>query len=130
MKEWIKNLLALQTSDLRIKKNATALKGNPWRKKRNWRVSFQVEKQKSNKQKKKLREVEKEIKKIESKVDGFKGKINALQDKSVMIKKNDEYKALLNEIHGHKVSISGLEDKEIGLIDKLEAKKRSIGCSA
>ena len=125
MKTWIKNLLELQTSDLRIKKMKQRLREIP-KEKQEIEHDLSHETVKIEKAKGELLGVEKEIRKIESKIDGIKEKIKALQDKSVMIKKNEEYKAMLSEIGGHKAAINGLENNEIDLIDKLETKKEAL----
>jgi uncharacterized protein len=125
MKDWIINLLALQTADLRTKKMHSRLREIP-KEKQEITNSLSSEKDKVEIAKEKLLEIEKEIRKIESKVDGAREKIKSFQSKSVMVKKNEEYKALLSEIETCKVTIGGFENKQIELLDKLEENKKTL----
>ena len=125
MKDWIINLLALQTADLRTKKMHSRLREIP-KEKQEITNSLSSEKDKVESAKEKLLEIEKEIRKIESKVDGVREKIKSFQSKSVMVKKNEEYKALLSEIETCKVTIGGFENKQIELLDKLEENKKTL----
>jgi uncharacterized protein len=125
MKDWIINLLALQTADLRTKKMHSRLREIP-KEKQEITNSLSSEKDKVESAKEKLLEIEKEIRKIESKVDGVREKIKSFQSKSVMVKKNEEYKALLSEIETCKVTIGGFENKQIELLDKLEENKKIL----
>jgi uncharacterized protein len=128
MKDWIKNLLALQTADLRTKRMDLRLKEIP-REKQEISSSLSGEKEKVANAKEKLLDVEKEIRKIETKIDGVREKIKTLQSKSAMVKKNEEYKALLTEIETCKVAIGGFENKQIEFMDKLDECKEALNAA-
>ncbi len=125
MKAWIKNLLVLQAADIRTKKMNQRFKEIP-KEKKEIKNSLSAEKGKEAKAKEELLEVEKEIKKIESKIDVIKDKIKTLLGKSAMVKKNDEYKALLSEIETCKVNIGGFENKQIEIMDRLDERKKAL----
>ena len=125
MKEWIRNLLELQTADIRTKRMNQRFKEIP-KEKKEIVNSLSAEKEKVAKAKEELVDVEKEIKQIETKIDVIKDKIKTLLSKSAMVKKNEEYKALLSEIETCKVNIGGFENKQIELMDKLDERKKSL----
>ena len=125
MKKWVKDLLDLQTSDIRIKKMKSRLLELP-REKKQIENELASEKNKIEKAKEEIKKTELEIKKVESKILGFKDKIKGFQDKSVMIKKNDEYRALMTEIETCKYHIEEQEGKEITLMDQLQENKKSL----
>ncbi|MCF6174716.1 MAG: hypothetical protein L3J71_03000 [Victivallaceae bacterium] len=119
MKEWIEHLIALQDIDMRIRRMQMRMKLLP-----NEKVKLTAErvdadaelKSKSEKSKK----CELEIKQVESEISQLNDEISKLQSQSVMIKKNDEYRALLSEIGQRNEKISDCETKEIMLMDELE----------
>lgn len=125
MKPWIKDVLELQVADMKTKRMNRRLKESP-NEKKEIIAGIEVEKEKVAKAKGKLLETEKEIKSLEIKLDSIKAKINELQQKSAMIKKNEEYKAFLNEIASQKSFISSLETKQLGYFEQLDADKKVL----
>lgn len=125
MKDWIKNVLALQQADIKTKKINHRLKEVP--SDRN-QISSDLTSshEKLDKAKENLRTTEKEIKSIEQKIDEIRKKIEDIQHKSGMVKKNDEYKAFMSEISTQKSFISSLESKEILLYEKLDEGKKDL----
>ena len=128
MKDWIKNLLVLQTADIRTKRMNSRLKEIP-KEKQKIINSLSAEKEKVVNAKEKLLDVEKEIRKIETKIDAVREKIKTLLSKSAMVKKNEEYKALLSEIETCKVTIGGFENKQIEFMDKLDEHKEALNAA-
>jgi uncharacterized protein len=119
MKEWIGHLIALQDIDMRIRRMQMRLKLLPNEKIKlteERKVADEELKSKSEKSKK----CELDIKKVESEISQFNAEISKLQSQSVMIKKNEEYRALLKEIGDRNEKISECETKEIMLMDELE----------
>lgn len=125
MKKWIENLLDLQTLDMRIKKMKVRLRDIP-REKHQAEKELNVEISKIETAKTNIKETELEIKKVESKISGFKDKIKGYQDKSALVKKNDEYRALMTEIETCKYHIEELETEQIGIMEKIEEQKKSL----
>ena len=125
MKDWIKNLLELQTADLRTKRMKMRLNEIP-KEKEQITKSLSSGEAKVVQTKAQVLEAEKELRKIESKIEDEKEKIKNLQNKSTMIKKNDEYKALLTEIENCKVNIGGFENKQIQAFDDVDGAKQSL----
>ena len=89
----------------------------------------EIEKEKVVKAKAKILETEKEIKSLEIKIDSIKTKINELQQKSAMVKKNEEYKAFLNEIASQTSFISSLESKQLEYYEQLDADKKVLSAA-
>ena len=125
MKDWIKNLLALQIADLRTKRMNARLKEIP-REKKEIAASLTVGNEKVANAKEKLLDAEKEIRKVETKIEGVREKIKTLLGKSAMVKKNEEYKALLSEIETCRITIGGFENNQIELMDKLDESKEAL----
>ena len=97
MKQWVKDVLEIQTADMRTKRMNARLKNIPNEKKEILN-SLGNEKDKLSVLSAKVKESEKEIKTIEAKITDVNAKIDDLNKKSVMIKKNEEYKIMLNEV--------------------------------
>ncbi len=125
MKTWVRNLLELQTADLRTKRMNRRLKEIPFEKK-DVLESLGAEKARVSKAKEDMKETEVEIRNVKSKVLEIQAKIDGLQSKSAMVKKNDEYKALMNEIASQKSFISGLETKELKFYEQLDSNKEEL----
>ncbi len=125
MKEWIGNLIALQDIDMRIRRMQMRMKLLPNEKEKlaAERVVADAElKAKREKSKK----CELDIKQVESEISQLNAEIDKLQSQSVMVKKNDEYRALLSEIGQRNEKISDCETKELILMDELEDDKNEF----
>jgi uncharacterized protein len=125
MKKWVKDLLDLQTSDIRIKKMKYRLLEIPREK---ILIAQELESgiSKVDASKETIKKTKLEIKKLEAKISGFKDKRKGFQDKSALVKKNDEYRALMTEIETCKYHIEELEGEEINVMDELEANKKLL----
>ncbi len=122
MKQWITDLLALQEVDLRMRGLKTRLTIIPDEISK-IEKEFENEKTKVAQAKEAVLAIELEIKKKESEIKEQNELIKKYQTQSAMIKKNDEYRAMMNEIEGVKNKISGIETEELVLMEKLEAAK-------
>ena len=70
-----------------------------------------------------IQEIEKTINTIQMDISDASTKINDLQRKSIEVKKNDEYRALLNEVEFCEKKVSLHEDRELEFMEKLETAK-------
>lgn len=122
MKRWIKCLLALQDVDMRLRGLEERLKMIPQEKER-FSAELDSEREKLRTSKENSQKVQLDIKNVESEIAKANNEISKLQSQSVMVKKNDEYKALMKEIENCKGKISDLETKEINLLDRMEEEK-------
>lgn len=113
----ISDLLALQAVDMRIRSLAQRIQMIPKeiqsRQKDQEEARAELKSRKEN-----FNRFGLEIKKVESEIKQKQDDILKLQAKSTMIKKNDEYQAMLREVDSMKGVISDLETKEIGLLDQ------------
>ncbi len=125
MKKWIEDLLALQNCDLRIRSLKIRLGLIP--------EEIRKLDEESAKEKKRLddsKEIflkhELDMKKIESGIAEKNTLAQKLQTQSAMIKKNEEYKAMLNEIAGVKSSVGEFETQQLLLMDKIEDDRKKF----
>ncbi|HBM17534.1 MAG TPA: hypothetical protein DD381_14490 [Lentisphaeria bacterium] len=125
MKQWVKDVLEIQTADMRTKRMNARLKNIPSEKK-DILSSLTGEQGKIKKYKDQILASEREIKAIESKIAEFNSKIEDMNKKSAMIKKNEEYKAMLTEIAKAKFAISSFETSQLQVYEKLEAEKKDF----
>lgn len=124
MKKWISNLLKLQETDLRIRKLTTRQEMVPIEIQKIER-EIEVEKVKLRKKKDGGLSTDLETKKVESEIMAQKDEIDRLQKQSVMVKKNDEYRALIKEIDNANKKISDLETRELELMDMKDDFKKT-----
>ena len=125
MKEWVEHLLALQDIDMRIRRMRMRQKMLPIEQTKlaeEQKVAAVELKEKSEKSKK----CDLAIKQLESAINSLNAEISKLQSQSVMVKKNDEYRALLSEIEHRKNRISELETEEIMLMDQYDADRQQF----
>ena len=125
MRKWTEDLLALQSVDLRIRGLKTKLATIPSEK---LRLSMSIEdgRHAIRSAKENLQKAEQQIKGVEASIAQVNAEIVKLQNQSMMVKKNDEYQAMLKQVEDCKVKISDFETTEIDLFDKVEAAKQAL----
>ena len=118
----IEKLLEVQDKDIRIFNLRKQIASVPAEKKKimNVKTSAEADFEKS---KKVVMELEKKIKSVDIEIATQKEKIRNLQTKSADIKKNDEYKAMLNEVELFNKKIKEFEDTQLEYWEELEAAK-------
>jgi predicted nucleic acid-binding Zn-ribbon protein len=119
MAEWIQNLLALQDLDMRIRRMKMRLQLLP-KERSNLEAEITKAREDLKQKSETVKKTELTIKQVEDSIAKVNGEIAKLQNQSAMVKKNDEYKALLSEINNRHEQISELETKEITLLDDIE----------
>ncbi len=122
MHQWVEDLLALQDVDMRIHNMKLRLKAIPGEVAK-LDATIKTEQEDFKSKREDVQKAEMDIKHVESEIKAQNEKIQKLQTQSVMVKKNDEYKALLAEIDHHKDKISDFETTEIEAMDRLDAAK-------
>lgn len=122
MNDLIKLLLEVQDKDARIFNLRKQIISVPQDKERITN-ELQVSGEQLDEAKNAALNIEKEINTIEMDVGTAQEKIGQLQAKSVDIKKNEEYRALLDEVKLHEEKITELEDKQLACWERLEAAK-------
>lgn len=125
MLEAIEKLLILQDRDLRIERLNAELEQIP-----NQRAALQDRTTASQAAlvaaKRRVMEIESQRKELELEVKGLKERIDKYSNQQLQTKKNDEYKALTNEIENCKKQIVGIEDREIECMEKAEAAQQGV----
>ena len=125
MKEWVRHLVALQDIDMRIRRMQMRMKLLP-KEKTKLAEEHVVADGELKAKREKSKKCELDIKQVESKITQLNDEINKLQGQSAMVKKNDEYRALLSEIGHRNEKISDYETQEIMLMDELEEDKNEF----
>jgi len=125
MKKWIEDLLELQTIDMRIRNMKMRLEMLPKEK-----ISLEAEMKKEEGEIKlkseNTKKTELAIKRAESSISQVNETIKKIQANSAMVKKNNEYQAMMSEIAQNKAKISDFETEEITLLDELEKAKTEL----
>ena len=120
MRQYIKDLLTLQTEDLRIRELKTRLASIPAERAK-LVAEFDVVRKGLEKAKQNKLKVEQAVKQQAAATEAAQDRLQALKIKSSSIKKINEYNAILAEIEAAKKSISDSETREIELMDEQEA---------
>lgn len=71
-------------------------------------------------------QLESERKRLELDAEAAKQRIDKYSTQQLQTKKNDEYKALANEIENCKKQIAGLEDQQIEFMEKIEGAQKEL----
>lgn len=119
MKKWLEDLLALQELDIRLRNLGTRVKLLPGEMK-NLKQELEDAKSAVLKAKENVQKTELLMKKCEANIQAENDEICRLGAQTNLVKKNDEYNALLREIEHHKERISDFETEEIELMDALD----------
>ncbi len=124
MKKWIEDLLKLQGVDMRIRRLSTRLDMIPTELSR---IDSELEQDQEELKKAADggRSTELEIKQVESDIAALNDEADKLRKQSAMVRKNDEYRALMSEIDTVKNKISDLETRELELMDAIDEFKNS-----
>lgn len=125
MKQWVADLLALQNLDLKIRNLNTRLETIPAEKARLDSLlkdaSACVDVAKDGK-----RRIDRSIKDAEGEIEKLNEAIRKLLTQSAMVKKNNEYQAMMADIETRKNKISDIETTILELMDKAEAAGKEI----
>ena len=73
-----------------------------------------------------VKQIESERKRLELEVEGKKSQIEKYANQQLQTRKNEEYRALANEIENCKSEINKIEDKEIELMEQTEAAQKEV----
>lgn len=129
MLEVIEKLLILQDRDRKILQVKTELaRIEPEREALRVRAASAQTHHESAKQK--FMHTESERKKLELEVDAKKQQIERYSIQQYQTKKNDEYRALANEIQNCKAQIVMLEDQQLELMEQGEAGQKEVATAA
>lgn len=125
MKQWVANLIALQDLDLKIRNLKTRLDTIPAEKKRLDSIvkeaSAKVDAAKDSR-----RKIERTVKDTEGEIEKENEAVRKLLTQSAMVKKNNEYQAMMTDIETKKKKISDLETAVLELLEKADASEVDI----
>jgi predicted nucleic acid-binding Zn-ribbon protein len=121
----IEKMLELQTLDLKIRTMNTRVATIPLEINK---ISEEIENEKKrySTQKETLMLEELDIKNVEASIKEKDDQIRKLQGQSSMLRKNEEYRALMNEIESVRKGISELETKQLILMEKIQDNKAKV----
>jgi len=125
MLEVIEKLLILQDRDRKIRRvEAELLHIDPERRTINEKVRAAQAALDAGQQR--AREIESERKRLELEVESKQEQIARYANQQLQTRKNEEYRALANEIDNCKAEITRIEDHEIGLMEQAEQAQKEI----
>ena len=128
MNEWITDLLALQDLDLKIRNLNLRIDTIPSEKKR---LDSLVKDAVSDVEVAKdgLRRIERAIKENEGEIEKLNEASRKLLTQSAMVKKNNEYLAMMADIEAKKNAVSDIETKILELLDQAESAQQGIAAA-
>ena len=118
----IEKLLVLQDRDQRIKTLKTELKNAPIERK-DLELRLAATAAGAEKAKASLRELEVEKKRLEVEAQSKRDQINRFKTQQMQTRKNEEFQALGNEIAHFEKEIGKIEDRELEVMEAIEAAK-------
>ena len=118
----IEKLLVLQDRDQRIKTLKTELKNAPIERK-DLEMRLAATAAGAEKAKASLRELEVEKKRLEVEAQSKRDQINRFKTQQMQTRKNEEFQALGNEITHFEKEIGKIEDRELEVMELIEAAK-------
>lgn len=120
--EWIERLVNLQTVDLRMRELSLKLSMIP-KEKNLLKEKATQNLDDINTQKLAIQTLEMNVKKNESKINALDEQIQKLKQQSALVKKNNEYQAMLTTIADTQKKISDLDDQSLIIMDDIQKKK-------
>lgn len=121
----IKTLVALQDLDCRIRDMKRELEDIPARQKEE-EARLELHKQNLNEAEEALKGKQAAVKQLEVEAGAVQDKINKLRQQQMQLKTNKEFKAMEHEIDAAQGEIGGLEDRELVLMDEVEAARLDV----
>jgi predicted nucleic acid-binding Zn-ribbon protein len=121
----IENLLVLQDRDRKVMRaeaelaNLSSERASLDHRSKRAQERLEISKQKS-------KQIESDRKKLELEVEGKKGQIEKYSLQQFQTKKNEEYRALAQEIEHCKAAINKLDDEQLVLMEQLEAATKEL----
>ncbi len=125
MNKQLFDLLALQDVDMKIRGLKTRLTMLPKEREANEKKLAATSAALKAKQDR-LKNTELAIRAAESEINQLNESIKKLQVNSALVKKNNEYQAMLTEIQHHKDRISDQETKLLGLMDTADTQRKAV----
>ena len=125
MKKILFDLLALQDVDMKIRGLKTRLAMIP-KERENFEKELAAALSSIKAKQEQIKNVELNIRKTESEIAKYDESVKKLQTNSALVKKNNEYQAMLSEIEHNKEKISNLETDLLKMMDRVEAMRKSL----
>ncbi|MBO7147821.1 MAG: hypothetical protein J6W81_08750 [Lentisphaeria bacterium] len=125
MKNWVSNILTVQQYDMKLRDLEIKYKTIPAEKAK-LKEEFMAEQKKLLDAKEQLAQLELSNKKTEGEIAELNERIKKNLTQSALVKKNDEYQAMMNSIEDAKQKISDLETVILENMDKLEAARKHL----
>jgi predicted nucleic acid-binding Zn-ribbon protein len=129
MQDWVQKLLAVQELDLRLDKLREQMASVPEELAKVEHMLHADEAEMAT-AKDGLKTIEKALKDLELDAEGLRAKKADFQTKSALIRSNEEYRAALHQIEQCNKLIADLEDKELVIMEKLEAARGAVAVAA
>lgn len=125
MKAWTSNILTVQKYDMKLRDLETKYRSIPGERAK-LKEEYLAAQAQLAAAKKNAAETDQTLKRTEADIAAQNDKIRKLLTQSALVKKNDEYQALMKDIEDTKGKISELETSVIELLDSQEAARKAV----
>lgn len=125
MKTWVSNILTVQKYDMKLRDLETKYRTIPGERAK-LKEEYQAAKARLAEARKSAAETDQTLKQTEADIAARNDKIRKLLTQSALVKKNDEYQAMMKDIEDTKGNISELETRVIELLDAQEAARKAV----
>jgi len=125
MKAWTSNILTVQKYDMKLRDLETKYRSIPGERAK-LKEEYQAAQAQLAAARKNAAETDQNLKRTEADIAAQNDKIRKLLTQSALVKKNDEYQAMMKDIEDTKGKISELETSVIELLDAQEAARKAV----
>lgn len=125
MKNWVSNILTVQQFDMKLRDLETKYRTIPGERAK-LREEYEAAKAQLAGARENAAKASQNLKQTEADIEAQNDKIRKLLTQSALVKKNDEYQAMMKDIEDTKARISELETRVIELLDVQEAAGKAL----
>jgi len=125
MKTWLSNILALQQFDMKLRDLETKYRTIPGER-RKLREEYEAAQASLAAARENAAKTDQSLKQTEAEIASQNDTIRKLLTQSALVKKNDEYQTMMQNIETAKGCISELESRVIELLDEQEAARKAV----
>lgn len=125
MKAWVSNILTLQEFDMKLRDLETKYRTIP-NERHKLREEYEAAQAALAAARENVAKTDRTLKQTEAEIAAQNDTVRKLLTQSALVKKNDEYQTILQNIESTKERISELESRVIELLDEQEAARKAL----